>query len=99
MKNRAAQIIGVERDDISNGAVMNLVHRFDVFMIGVALRARHHRELLLFGLFGRGQEAPHAHRIGGDGLLGKHMFARIDGGFEMLRPVTGRRGQHHDVNV
>ena len=78
---------------------MNLVHRFDVFVIGMALRAGHHSELLLFRLLGRGQEAAHAHWIGGDGLLGKHVFARIDGGFEMLRPVAGRRGQHHDVDV
>ena len=54
---------------------------------------------VLGGRFAGRHEAPHADRIGGDGLLGEHVLSGVNRRFEMHRPVAGRRGQHHDVDV
>src|SRR5579872_3362124 len=67
--------------------------------MGMALRAGHYRELFFLRFPGRSHETPDAHGIGSDGLLGKYVFAGIDSGFEMLRPVTGRGGKHYDIDI
>ena len=99
VEHRPAQVIRIQRHDVADSAVMDLVDGLDVVALGVALRSGHHRQLLLFGFLGRGHEPPHAHRIGRDGFLGEYVLPGIDGRFEMLRTVARRRRQHHDIDI
>ena len=50
---------------------------------------------LLVGLFIRGQNLADTGAVNGDGLLGKKVFAGLDGGLDVLRPEA-RWGCQHD---
>ena len=62
-----------------------------------ALQADAHGQVLLLRLLGGGQHAAHARRVGGHRLFHEDVLAGLDGGLEMNRPETGRRGQDHQV--
>ena len=54
VKNGAAQVIRVERDDVADGAVVDFIDGLDIFALGVPLRPGHDGQLFLFGFLGRG---------------------------------------------
>ena len=71
----------------------------DVAGLVAALRAGDDVEFLGCGFLAGGDETPDTDRIDRHGLLGKHMLAGLDRGFEVLGAIVRRRREDDVVDV
>src|SRR5580693_1062894 len=74
VKDRAAQIIGVQRGNVADRALLDLLHGFHILALPAPLGSGDYRELALRGQFTGRYETPRAYRIGSDGFLGEDMI-------------------------
>ena len=94
----AAVPINLAGNDVADDALLlDLLQRVDVAVLIAALEADDDLELLLIGHFGHFEHLAHAGAVHGDGLFHEHVFASVDGGFEMIRAEAGRRGEDDEV--
>jgi len=85
--------------DIADGSVAGLLPGLEILSLVAPLRAGHHGEFQLLGLFSRGHDLADAHRIGAEGLLGEDLFPGLHCRNEMLGPVAGRSCQQDYIDV
>ena len=94
----AAVVVGLQRDDLADRAVVDPLHRLAEAVVVAQAQAGDDRQVLLLRPASQvASTRADAGRIDGHRLLGEDVLAGLDRGLEVQRPEVRRRAEQHHV--